>query len=90
MQTLFFVPLIFIAFWETNLDTNTNRLMKSWFSPTDEGEEEDPAVQNPEVSEADGLKICTVPFGELLKKLPDTTVVSRSLSYTTRGIDSAV
>ena len=52
MLTLFFVPLLFIAFWETNLDTSTNKFMKSWFGASDEGEEDDPAVQDPEVTVA--------------------------------------
>lgn len=52
--------------------------MKSWFSPADEGEEDDPANQNPEVSEPDGLKLCTEPFDKLLERLPDTTVVRHS------------
>lgn len=77
MQTIFFIPLLFIAFWETQLDTSKNALMKSWFSPADEGEEDDPSNRDPEVSEIDGRKICTTSFEELLCKLPDTTVVSK-------------
>lgn len=75
MLTLFFVPLLAIAFWETTLDTDTNLFMKNWFNPADEGEEDDPANQDPEVNEGDGSKICTVPFKDLVKEFPDATVV---------------
>ncbi|KAL5487921.1 YVC1_2 [Sanghuangporus weigelae] len=71
MLVIFFIPLLVIAFWETTLDTNTNRFMKNWFSAADEGEEDDPTIQNPEVSESDGLKICTVSFDDLVKEFPD-------------------
>ncbi|EJD01312.1 calcium activated cation channel [Fomitiporia mediterranea MF3/22] len=74
MSTFFFIPLLVIALWETSLDTSTNRFMKSWFSPADEGEEDDPANQDPEVSEPDDLKICVVPFKELVAKFPDAAV----------------
>lgn len=81
MLTLFFVPLLFIALWETNLDSSTNRYMKNWFSPADEGEEDDPANQDPEVSDADGMKICRVPFKDLVKEFPNAEVVSPPLLY---------
>ncbi|KAH8118466.1 calcium activated cation channel, partial [Phellopilus nigrolimitatus] len=74
MSVLFCVPLLAIAFWETTLNTNTNKFMKSWFSPADEGEEDDPANQNPDVNEPDGTRICRVPFEELVKAFPDTRV----------------
>lgn len=77
-MTLFFVPLMFIAFWETTLDTNTNKFMKNWFSAADEGEEDDPQIQDPEVNEPDGKKLCRVRFGELIKHFPDAHVVSIS------------
>ena len=75
MLIMFFIPLLVIAFWETTLDMNANRFMKVWFSATDEGEEDDPAIQNPEVDEPDGRKICTVPFEDLVKEFPDAAAV---------------
>jgi len=74
MLTLFFVPLMVIAFWEVTLDTNTNRFMKNWFSAADEGEEDDPKNQDPEVNEPDGKTICKVPFKDLIKNFPDANV----------------
>lgn len=76
MLTLFFIPLMAIAFWEVALDTNTNRFMKNWFSAADEGEEDDPKNQDPEVNEPDGKTICKVPFKDLIKNFPDANVVS--------------
>ena len=85
---LFFLPLMVIAFWEVTLDTNTNRFMKNWFSASDEGEEDDPQNQDPEVREPDGRMICKVPFKELVKNFPDATVVSHCLYFRARGDSS--
>jgi hypothetical protein len=77
MMTIFFIPLVFVAFFESNLDTSKNNFMKVWFSAADEGEEDDPNNQDPETNEDDpNLKICKVKFADLVAKLPDTTVVS--------------
>ncbi|KAI5124740.1 hypothetical protein M0805_005375 [Coniferiporia weirii] len=78
MLALFFAPLLSIAFWESNLDTSTNKFMKNWFSPADEGEEDEPMNQDPEVNELDGMKICTVKFKDLVKSFPDMTVSAES------------
>ena len=77
MMTLFFIPLVVVAFFESNLDTRKNMFMKVWFSAADEGEEDDPNNQDPEVHEEDAdLKICKVKFADLVARFPDTTVVS--------------
>lgn len=55
-----------IAFWETTLDSNANMYMKSWFSPAEEGEENDPKNRDPEVDDANELKISKVSFEELV------------------------
>ena len=69
MSTLFFPTLIVIAFWETNLDTDTNMFMKSWFSMTEEGEENEPKNRDPEVEDPSGMKISKVSFEELVSLL---------------------
>ena len=66
MSTLFFPALLTIAFWETTLDSNTNMFMRSWFSPTEEGEENDPKNRDPEVDDPSGLKISKVSFDDLV------------------------
>lgn len=77
MMTIFFVPIVVVAFFESNLDTSKNRFMKVWFSAADEGEEDDPNNQDPDVSDTDGnLKICKVKFEDLIATFPDATVVS--------------
>ena len=56
--------------------------MKVWFSAADDGEEDDPNNQDPEVSEEDSeLKICKVKFADLVATLPDITVVSWATLY---------
>ena len=69
MSTLFFPTLLVIAFWETNLDTDTNMFMKSWFSMTEEGEENDPKNRDPEVDDPSRMKISKVSFEELVSLL---------------------
>ena len=76
MLALFFVPLLFIAFFETNLDSNSNVFVRNWFSASDEGEEENPAHQNPEVKDEGGKVISKFPFADIVSRFPDTTVVS--------------
>lgn len=81
MLALFFIPLLCIAFWETNLDEDTNMYMKNWFSPSDENEEENPEFQDPEVKGEGGKVISKVPFADIVKRFPDTTVVRRHLRF---------
>ena len=80
MTTLFFLPLLFIALWETNLDEDTNLYMKNLFSPTDEGDESDPNNQDPVVTNEQGRVISKVSFEDLIKTFPNTTVVSTTHS----------
>ncbi|KLO16355.1 calcium activated cation channel [Schizopora paradoxa] len=72
MVVLFFVPLLLIAIWETNLDPTTNRYTKNWFLESDDCDAgEDPAIQDPEVEEDGGRTISKVPFEEIIKAFPD-------------------
>jgi len=72
MIVLFFVPLLLIAFWETNLDPTTNRYTKNWFLESDDCDSGDePAIQDPDVDEPGGRTISKVPFAEIIKAFPD-------------------
>lgn len=77
MMVLFFIPLTALALFETTLDTTTNRFMKNWFGATEDGEEDDPENQDPDVDE-EGMVLSKVPFAELVKAFPNTQVVSFS------------
>jgi hypothetical protein len=73
MTFVFFIPLTFIALFEAHLDVTTNRYMRNLFAQTDEGEEDDPNIQNPSTEGDDAdLQISRVPFDELLEAFPDT------------------
>ena len=79
MRTLFFVPLCVIAVFEAQVDAGKNQWVKDWFSSPDDGGEDAPHFQDPEVNGADaerGLAICKVPFKDLVALFPDTTHVS--------------
>lgn len=79
MVVLFFVPLLLIAIWETNLDPTTNRYTKNWFLESDDCDAgEDPAIQDPEVEEDGGRTISKVPFEEIIKAFPDAKMVCLS------------
>ena len=75
MRTLFFIPLILIALYETYLDPRANKFTKAWFEANEEGEEDDPECQNPAVppNEREG-EICKVPFDELIKAFPNNAI----------------
>ena len=80
MRTVFFVPLCVIVLLEAQLSPDRNRWVKDWFSSPDEGGEDAPHFQDPEVNGVDadrGFAISKVPFKELVKRFPDTTHVSR-------------
>lgn len=75
MRTLFFIPLIIFALYETYLDPRTNKFTRAWFEANAEDEEDDPECQNPAMpqDEQDG-QISKVPFDELIKAFPNTAI----------------
>lgn len=82
MSTIFFIPLALIALFEAELDPSKNKWIKDWLTHPDEGSEDSPECQNPEVDGEDaerGLRITKVPFHELIKVFPDTTQVSLAM-----------
>ncbi|THH28802.1 hypothetical protein EUX98_g5390 [Antrodiella citrinella] len=82
MSILFFIPLTTIAIYEAELDPAKNRWVKDWLSHSDEGLADRAEYRDPEVDgddAANGLKISTVPFAELIKVFPDTTHSSEEM-----------
>lgn len=82
MLTLFFFPLATIAVYEAELDPSKNKWVHNWLSHPDQGLEDTPEYRDPEVDGEDaaqGLKISTVPFEDLVKVFPDLTHVSGSM-----------
>ena len=75
MRTLFFIPLVLIALYETYLDPRANKYTKAWFEANEEGYEDDPEYQNPMMApnEQEG-EISKVPFDELIKAFPNTAI----------------
>ncbi|KAF8969434.1 calcium activated cation channel [Flammula alnicola] len=75
MGTIFFIPLVMVAFYESTFDTQKHTWMESWFRGNDEGEEDLPANRNPVVDDpnCEGLEISKVPFEELIKVFPNTS-----------------
>ncbi|KAK7695378.1 hypothetical protein QCA50_000013 [Cerrena zonata] len=82
MSVLFFIPLAIIAVYEAELDPAKNKWMKNWLSQADEGLEDMPEFQDPEVDGEDaaaGLRISKVPFKELISVFPDVTHSSENI-----------
>jgi len=77
MGCIFFIPLVFIAFYESVFDTRKHTWMESWFRGNDEGSVDSPEYRDPIVEDptCEGLQISKVPFSELIKVFPDTTQV---------------
>jgi len=78
MGFLFIIPLMFIALYESTVDSHKHTWMENWFRGNDEGEEDSPANRNPQVDDPHcvGLEISKVPFEELVKVFPNTAQVS--------------
>jgi len=76
MTIVFFIPLTLIAFWESAVDATAKDYIYDWFALGDEepSDEDDPLIQDPEVTDEGALKISKVPFRELVKTFPDANV----------------
>ncbi|KJA29836.1 hypothetical protein HYPSUDRAFT_60682 [Hypholoma sublateritium FD-334 SS-4] len=81
MGTIFFIPLIFIALFESMLSDRKHTWMNTWFRGNDEGEEDSPASRNPPVDDPNypGLEISKVSFEELVKVFPNTSQSSEAV-----------
>jgi hypothetical protein len=74
MGTIFFIPLILIAFYESAFDKRKHTWMNNWFRGNDEGATDEIANRDPGVDDpaCNGLVISKVPFEELVKVFPNT------------------
>ncbi|KZS98082.1 hypothetical protein SISNIDRAFT_481943 [Sistotremastrum niveocremeum HHB9708] len=75
MTVIFGIPLLLAAFWETVIEKSNKNFIKNWFAPTEEGEENNPSVQDPTMEgEHSTLTISKTPFAELVKVFPDANL----------------
>lgn len=73
MLTTFWPILLLIHFFETHLDSKTNRYFRQFLIIGDDGEEDDPAVHDPTVEgEENDMQISRVSFDTLLESFPNT------------------
>lgn len=77
MAIVFFIPLTFIAFYESVLDGGGDRhpWVKRWLSGNDEGEDDKPENRDPEIDDGHGRVISKVRFEDLVKAFPNTNQV---------------
>lgn len=77
MLVLFFIPMLFIGFFEAVIDPNRNLWLKEWVH-TSIGSDDTQEARNPRVTGRDaerGLEISKIPFSELIKQFPRMTMV---------------
>lgn len=78
MLVLFFVPMALISFVEAVIDPNRNSWLREWvhtaIAPGDTPDARDPQVTGKDAER--GLVISKIPFTELIKEFPRTTMVS--------------
>jgi len=83
MRVLFFIPMSCITLFEAAFDPNCNVWLRDWVSGTI-ASNDTPDVRDPTVTGKDaerGLVISKVPFTELIKEFPRTTMVCIQLSW---------
>ena len=77
MLGLFFVPMLCITLFEAVCDPNRNAWLKDWVNVTI-ASGDTPDARDPKVTGKDaerGLVISKIPFAELIKGFPKTTMV---------------
>lgn len=88
MLVLFFVPVVFVSFFEAVIDPNRNVLLREW-AHTSIVFDDSPDAKNPKVTGEDaerGLVISKVPFSELIKEFPKTTMSAEATIVSELGI----
>ena len=88
MLVLFFIPMVFIGFFEAVIDPGRNVWLRDWVQSA-AAPDDSPAARDPEVTGKDaerGLVISKISFTELVKEFPNTMVVSSQPLLTTSGI----
>jgi len=83
MRVLFFIPMSCITLFEAAFDPKHNVWLRDWVTDTiasnDTPDARDPTVTGKDAER--GLVITKVPFTELIKEFPRTTMVSVQLSW---------
>jgi hypothetical protein len=82
MHVVFFIPMGCITLFEAVVDPKRNVWLRDWVNVTiDSGDT--PDARDPNVTGKDaerGLVISKIPFNELIKEFPQTTMVGVQLS----------
>ncbi|KAI3615204.1 calcium activated cation channel [Moniliophthora roreri] len=79
MSVIFFIPLTIIALFESTFKQQREEWARNWLHGMDQGAEDYPETRDPEVDDENGLKISKVPFTELIKVFPNTSMSSDTL-----------
>ncbi|KAK4688082.1 hypothetical protein P7C73_g2044, partial [Tremellales sp. Uapishka_1] len=78
MTTIFFIPLVMIAFFESQIHHSSSRRVREYFSGPPPEEEGDPKIEDPECDDEQG-DLCKMSFGELSACFPNTALTESAV-----------
>ncbi|WVF67133.1 hypothetical protein IAT40_001878 [Kwoniella sp. CBS 6097] len=81
MSTIFFVPLVIIAFFESQIAHSRSQRLRAYFSGPPPDEEGDPKVEDPVCDDDDEGEITKVKFEELIKVFPNTALTESAVVH---------
>jgi len=78
MTIIFFIPLVCIALWESQVVHNRGGMLHEYFNEPITEDDDDPKIQNPDSDDAGG-QISKVDFDTLVRVFPNTTVTESTV-----------
>ena len=78
MSTIFFVPLVFIAFFESQISHAKSAMVREYFSGPPPDDDGDPKIEDPSVDDDEG-EISKISFEDLVSKFPNTAVTESAV-----------
>ncbi|WVR03896.1 hypothetical protein IAU60_000895 [Kwoniella sp. DSM 27419] len=81
MSTIFFIPLMLIALFETQIAHSRSQRVRAYFSGPPPDEEGDPKVEDPSCEDDDEGEITKIKFAELVKVFPNTALTESAVIH---------
>ena len=78
MSTIFFVPLVFIALFESQISHAKSAMVREYFSGPPPDDDGDPKIEDPSVDDDEG-EISKISFEDLVSKFPNTAVTESAV-----------
>lgn len=81
MTVLFFVPLAFIALFESQISHSKNRSISAYFNEPPPDEEGDPVIEDPTCEGDDNGEISRIKFENLISVFPNTALTESAVIH---------